>query len=125
MVWTAEALAQDGLIILEYSGLIHSGEVEASAMETLRLAAETGITRVLADCSSMSIGGHTILDLALLIDWMSEMNYRHISEAIVAPPGAPASENVDFWVLAAKNRGFNLRRFETREAALAWLATTP
>ena len=50
---------------------------------------------------------------------------RDSREAIVVPQLDAAAKDVRFWETTCRNRGFNVRVFQTMADASAWLAENP
>ncbi len=104
-----------------YSSHITKSELFAAAHETLSLGQEHNRTLFLGDCSSLT-GGPTLFDLYSLAKEILSGNFSHgLKEAILLPKIPAFIENVGFWETIGRNRGFRVRVFHDRQAALDWL----
>ena len=59
--------------------------------------------------------------VTLLLDQLDQLPDNDIRNAIVLPLDDLAKKNLVFFDIAARGRGVNVRTFNTREEALAWL----
>jgi hypothetical protein len=88
----------------------------------MALHQSTGYFRYLADCTEMT-GGHTVFDLYNVVANLE--NYQidpRTKEALLTVPSSATAGDVRFYETAAVNRGFTVKLFTDREAALAWLS---
>lgn len=68
------------------------------------------------------VGGHSIVDLYALIKLLESRDLRGLKEAILMPSLQASRQDVEFYETACLNRGFNVKVFRDRQAALDWLA---
>lgn len=78
--------------------------------------------KIFADLSEMD-AGHSLADLYWIVRELEEREVprREFREAIFVRSLEGASEQVEFFELAARNRGYEVRLFESRSAAMTWL----
>lgn len=106
-----------------FAGPFSSTELTAAA-EQVRVAAREHETRcILADCTDLLTGGHTLTDLYRIAESSGE-GRQQLREALLRPTSPTAVEYVRFWEDVCRNRGMAVRVFEDRAAALAWLFDT-
>ena len=109
-------------VVITYSGHAPAAMVQSAIQAAYQLAVEKGSKRFLVDCSKMEPGGGSILDiydLARMFEQFPEI--RKYKDAIILPPIPEGAEDLKFFETTARNRGFNVRVFTERQAALDWL----
>jgi hypothetical protein len=124
MPWEARYLAQERLVETVYSGVIGARELRDAVEATARLGVENRAARFLGDLSGLQ-SGHSIVDLSEVVGRLEALGItRNMREALLVPgPATPdAVERARFYETACRNRGWNIRIFTERAAALAWLA---
>lgn len=125
MPWRIEKLADHGVIEVIYDGMVTPAELHAAFASALAEGTATSCMLFLANLTALQ-GGHSIVDLYELIGRMDSAGIdRRMKEAIVMPPVVPEGIDPSFFEDAARNRGFNVRIFRSREDALAWLTGPP
>lgn len=121
MPWQVRFDAAARLIRVEYVGDITPGELSAAIRETVRTALQQDCARVLTDCTQM-LDGHSAFDLYAALDGIGASGLAgRYREAVLLPAAPRAIENVRFWETACRNRGIDVRAFDDRDAALAWV----
>lgn len=121
MSWNARYDVELGIVEVDYEGVVSPQELEAAVRETIRLALETGSSRILSDCRPLT-GGHQPSDLYAMARLVEELlPGRFPREAVLLPELPAAQPDAHFWESAATNRGMIVRLFTDRAAALAWL----
>jgi hypothetical protein len=109
------------IIEIEYTGAVTPDELIAAFEVLAKEAQVRNSYKILADCSHLE-GGHSILNLYYLIDLIEKAGIPHtMMEAIIQPQLTATQEEVRFYETACLNRGYNVRIFANREAALEWL----
>lgn len=121
MPWSI-AVHQDPVMVeTTYAGRIEPEELARAAKTTLARASDVETNLFLADCSALE-GGHSVVDLYWLADWLEAQPRGHaIREAVILPGLEKASEVVTFWQTTCSNRGLKVRVFDRRQAGIAWL----
>ena len=105
----------------QYVGSCPEADLLANFHTAHQTARERGFTRFLTDLSGMGQGPRpgSLIDSIHLREKLSIP--RNIKEGVVCPPGLMAEVDVKFYENACRNRGWNVRVFPERAAALAWL----
>jgi len=121
MPWS---LSYDGVgkfVEVVYEGMISASDLLVIAGEKAALAQKHGTFRLLADCTTFT-GGHTIADLYALLGQVIAQGFAaQVREAVILPADPSMYQQVVFWETLGQNRGLNVRVFEDRASALAWL----
>lgn len=120
MTWTVAVNPLGPFLAVVYTGTVTPEELKQSAAETLDLARSHNIVRVLADTRGLQ-GGHSLADLYFLSDWLVQKQAFRLREAVLMPVSAAVQDNARLWETACFNRGLNVKVFNDRDAALAWL----
>ncbi len=111
----------DGVVTIGYTGTVTPAELLETARTAHGLSRGMAGPRLFADLTQLR-GGHTPIDLLAVIDLAEALGFpRSMREALLLPPGAVAPADVQFYEDACQNRGWNVRIFQDRGAALAWL----
>lgn len=110
------------VVEIYFTGEIDKSDLFSCADEVLTLLAAKGISRVLADCSAITEGRHTDLDLFELADLvMRNRAELPLKEAIIIPEDHVISSDIDFWQTTCQFRNIRVRRFPDRQSAVDWL----
>jgi hypothetical protein len=121
MPYQTQAHDDPRYVEIRYTGDLTSAEMRTSARVIMDLADSHGTHRVLADCAGLA-GGHSIIDLHDVAEWLAADPKRAlVREAVVLPDAPGANEKVAFWEMACENRGLQVRAFTTHSDALTWL----
>lgn len=121
MPWTVRIDADRSIVETTYAGFLDEADIHAAATATLRTATAEGITRLLADCTTLE-GGHSVFDLyELARTFAADESMRKMREAVLLPATPELREQVGFWESAGRNRGLNVRIFDDRRSATDWL----
>jgi len=125
MPWSTSIHPDLPLIEISYSGVITATELSDAFLDTLALANAHNITLILADCTALDSGGHSVFDLYFLAETLAASNMpKTLKEAILLPSLPDSAENVDFWETACYNRGLKVRIFDNYQNAIDWLMDT-
>jgi hypothetical protein len=99
--------------------------VQSMSNEVSSLARTTGIGRVLVDCRDYQ-GGVSLGEIYFHAKGVTERTPdTRRPQAFIAPASSRVLADVEFYALAARNRGTPVEIFPTREAAMQWLQVTP
>ena len=121
MPWTAGLDPEKPLVVTHYAGELTPQDLQDAFVGTLELMTSSNRMRLLADCSQLK-GGHTIADFYYLADAIAAIPAgRRMREAVLLPALPGSIEAVGFRETTCANRGLNVRVFDQRDAALAWL----
>lgn len=125
MTWRIEFDAEHGIVETLYSGWMSPSELKDAVEATLSVAREHAAMRYLSDCAGLQ-GGHSVFDLYGIVDFLESCGFSRLSkEAVIFPQLEHAAREVEFWETSSKNRGFNVRLFNDRDSAIAWLLESP
>ncbi|HNB54265.1 MAG TPA: hypothetical protein PK530_20130 [Anaerolineales bacterium] len=112
------------LAIIEtcYEGRLPPNELREAVETTVSQGQSLDTQHFLGDCSNLE-GGHSIIELYELADLLTTLRPYRFREAIILPQLKAVQRDIEFWETICANRGFIVRVFDTREAALAWLCS--
>ena len=114
-------LEHERIVETTYSGVPTIEDLQAIALETLAVAKEKSTRRLLGNCTGLEQKGNE-LDIYALIQFFESLPIdRQIKEAMVLPKTNKAFADMEFYEIAARNRGFNVRIFFDRQEAINWL----
>lgn len=106
-----------GIILIESSNLVGTDDLSKSLAAVLKIAQNTGFTKVMVDASALVLLP-SLLHLHIFADELS-MRTKGFKHAIVVSEYSPKTlEHVE---TAAMNRGTNIKIFTSRTDALDWL----
>lgn len=106
---------------VKYYGKVTDDEFRAAIKEFVEKKGGSKYLLVLTDCLEIDIGP-TVLDVYERINMYEKMGIdTETKEAILIPANQVVTQNVKFYETACMNRGYNVRIFENREAAIEWL----
>ncbi|MBT3389956.1 MAG: hypothetical protein HN413_06060 [Chloroflexi bacterium] len=109
-------------VVITYQGQTPPEEVQEVLQKAYILAVEKNCKNFLVDCSLVQPGGGSTLDVYDLARMFEEFpDIRKYKDAIILPPIPAGAEDLKFFETAARNRGFNVRVFTERQAAIDWL----
>lgn len=121
MPWSLSYNEVGNFVEVAYEGMVTAGDLLTIAGAKTALAQEHNTFHLLADCTTFT-GGHTIADLYALLGQVVAQGFAaQVREAVILPADPSLRQQVVFWETIGQNRGLNVRVFDDREAALAWL----
>lgn len=121
MPWRVKILEDLPIVKLDFFDVVDESQLNEAFQETVKMVLDHGLSKVLADASSMT-GGHTLFDLyPLAVKLGSKKEFSQLKEAVILPDTPEAAESAKFWELACKNRGKQVRVFSEAQPAIAWL----
>ncbi len=110
-----------GVVESVYSGEVSPQEQQRNILLAVATAKERGVHRFFTDLSAMR-NGPSPGELIAAVELFDSLGIpRTAREALVPPPGSATFADVQFYEDACQNRGWNMRIFPDRPAALAWL----
>lgn len=121
MPWTLELVDDDKVLKLTYSGVLSPEGSAGMTDKTLARVKETGVMRVLLDCShaQMEI---PVTDIYKLPDRYAASGVpRNIRVAVVLPKDKYKLELFEFYEDVCRNRGYFVRLFDDDTQAWDWL----
>ena len=121
MPWRVEYHPGQEYVASVYWGETSADEIREATVASIALAKEHEATRGLVDCLEQTKTGSTldIRDLPQL--YASEGLSRSVQIAFVEPAKPELKDLAVFYETVCTNRGWKLRRFQTREEATDWL----
>lgn len=121
MPWHVKKNENLGFIEIVYTGALTKKDSDDSTAMALSLATGEGPHLFLSDLS----GAHLKLSVNDLYtiphQWEAARAGRNNSLAIIAPQKTVSPEDSQFFQDVIYNRGWDVRLFETRQAAIDWL----
>ena len=122
MPWRVDYVPETSMLVVTASGAIRNEDATAQAAEIFRLAKQNQTSVVLADYSD-ALSEVSLPSLYGLPDYCSQIGMPwHARVAVVLPRTRYRIESYQFLELVSHNAGYNLKLFETRDAAEQWLA---
>jgi len=122
MPWQVRLDPEREIVETVYAGALPAPELKAAVRETLRVAKAHSAWRVFNDCTALA-GGCSAVDLFEAVGEVERAVGRQpMREAMLVASVAAPGKDVLFWQAACENRGIQVRLFDDRERALAWLA---
>lgn len=111
-----------GVGVVTYSGLVTKADFAAASAAGFDLQKSRGVLRFLIDFESVEMGA-TKIDIYNLPSKAYEQGGldRRTRIAVAMPSGEKLQQAALFYEDASRNRGWNVRVFPDRAAALAWL----
>ena len=101
--------------VLSY-GKVTGQTLDASLQEVVRLNKETGLNRILVDTMKQ-----TEMPSVMTLYNFANALPRNMRFAILVSEKQNTREDQDFFETVARNRGFVVREFESRDEAVDWL----
>jgi hypothetical protein len=125
MTWRIEFDEKLGVIHCVYAGTVTVEDYKKGALETIALAKKHNIHRILIDDSELksTVSTMEIYDMPNLYE-TADAN-RRSKWALILPPEGPIRDDVNFYVTMCLNRGWFVKTFEDRRAAIDWLLSDP
>ena len=121
MSWTVRHDEELGVIDIRLVGAVMGPATRAIASDVIRLIAETGVKRCIVDASQQEQAA-SITDIYDLPNQYAEEGLdRGTCAAYVMPVAQDLKEVAVFFETVCVNRGWCVRSFGDREAALDWL----
>jgi hypothetical protein len=121
MAWTVEYAPERGLVVVTASGEIRDEDARAQTVEALNLLTLNQATRVLVDYLD-ALSEVSLPELYWLSDYAAEFRMPWDARLAVVLPGTRYRlESYRFFELVCKNAGYNVKLFETKEAAEHWV----
>ena len=121
MPWNTTFEKESGFIVIAYSGKLTAQELEAEERHSIDLALKKNTRRFLVDMLDYE-GSVSSLEISQSPGRYGEKLTRRIRIAVVEPRSKAAKADVEFYELVCRNRAWNVRTFESREDAAAWLS---
>lgn len=122
MPWSVTFNSSLNIIEEVFSGIVTAPEFREAVSKRISLEKETGSTKVLNDVSEVEVDA-SILDLLDFPNkqYQEEGSNRNVRMALVMPKSKRARELAEFFITACLNRGWQVKNFNVRQEAIAWL----
>ena len=121
MPWTLSLLQPERIVLTEYLAPMTGGEVMTATRETVAFAREHEVCRFLSDCTRFAQVG-TPFEVFELIRLYEVLQLPPgMRDAVLLPKSDQAREDMRFYETASRNRGYDVRLFVDRQAAIDWL----
>ena len=122
MPWTVEYEPERALVVVTGSGKMSDEDATAQTTEAICFLKQNHSNAILVDYSE-AVSEVTLSNLYWLPDYSSELGAPwNIQVAVLLPRTQYRLESFQFFELVCKNAGYNVRLFEAKEVAEAWLA---
>jgi hypothetical protein len=122
MSWTAEYDPGRALVVVAGTGEMHDADASAQTVEAVCFLNEHHANAILVDYSE-AVSEVTLPALYWLPNYVSQLGASwNLRVAVLLPRTRYRLESFLFFELVCKNAGYNVRLFEAKEAAEAWLA---
>jgi hypothetical protein len=121
MPWELRMIEESQIIETVFSGINSMNELVQAVQTNMEMGQKHGINRFLADCTALD-GGTSLTDIFHLAEFYDSLPIdRHLKEAVLLPVLPDAKSDLQFFETTTRNRGFDIRVFEDRQAAIDWL----
>jgi hypothetical protein len=121
MAWEVEYKAEKDMIVVTATGQVSGQDGRGQAEKAIRLLKENQATLVLIDYSE-AVSELTLPNLYWLPDYFSELGTPwHARIAVLLPRTGYRIESYQFFEVACKNAGYNVKLFAEKEHAENWL----
>jgi hypothetical protein len=125
MPWTVEYVPERDRVLVTASGEIRDEDARAQTAQALDLLKHNQVSAVLVDYSD-ALSEVSLPNLYGQPDYYSQTGAPwHVSMAVVLPRTRYRLESYQFFELVCQNAGYNVKLFETKDAAEDWLAKAP
>src|ERR1035441_4587207 len=122
MPWTVEYEPERALVVVTGSGNMNDEDATAQTTEAICFLKQNHSNAILVDYSE-AVSEVSLPNLYWLPDYSSELGAPwNIQVAVLLPRTPYRLESFRFFELVCKNAGYNVRLFEAKEAAEAWVA---
>lgn len=121
MGWQRTYDEQTGVVTTVYAGQLSVEQFREAIADAVAGLAQ-GRRLFLTDCTGLELGPSTLAVFDQVQGLEADGLAGHYREAVLLPAGAVPARDVEFWETACRNRGMDVRIFEERDQALAWLA---
>ena len=123
MSWSAEYVPAENQVELVVSGPVFNRDAREQAADVIRLIKRHDADFVMVDYTQVVLEV-SLANLYWLPDYYLELGApQHVHVALVLPPGNFQLESYEFFRVACRNAGYDVRLFDSRSAADAWLST--
>lgn len=125
MPWSVKYDAELGIVCIVNSGRITIDEFKEGAFEIIAQARKHRTNLVLIDDSKLEITVSTNDIFKMPQFYEDAKAYRGSRWALIQPPEGPALKELKFYETVCRNRGWLVKLFSDRQAAVDWLLNEP
>lgn len=121
MPWTLSLLQPEQIVVTEYVAPMTGSEVMAATRATIAFGRQHDTPRFLSDCTRLAQVGtpFEVFELIRLYETLQIQPWMR--DAVLLPESDQAREDMRFYETASRNRGYDVRLFVDRQAAIDWL----
>ena len=120
MSWTVEYVPEKDMVKVFARGRIFNQDARDQAVEVINLLKQRDANFILVDSSDVKLEV-SLANLYWLPEYYLELGApQHVRVAIVLPRSHGQIESYQFYQIACKNAGYNVKLFESEEAAEDW-----
>jgi hypothetical protein len=112
-----------GIILVVNTGRVSADEFKKRTLETIEQAIEHRTNRILIDNSRLELAVSTNQVFQMPEFYENTNAYRGSLWAIIQPPEGPVLKELKFYETVCRNRGWLVKLFDDRQAAIGWLMT--
>ena len=121
MAWDVEYRPEKDMVVVNATGQVSGQDGRGQAEKAIRLLKENQATLVLVDYSE-AVSELSLPSLYWLPDYFSELGApSHARIAVLLPRTGYRMESYQFFEVACKNAGYNVKLFAEKEHAENWL----
>jgi len=121
MAWEVEYKPEKDMVVVTATGQVSGRDGREQAEKAIRLLKENQATLVLVDYSA-ALSEVSLPNLYCLPDYFSELGAPwHARIAVLLPRTGYRMESYQFFELACKNAGYNVKLFAEKDHAENWL----
>ncbi len=121
MTWKTRYLPDERLIEIVFTGKFQMTDLVEVTQGVVKLVEQKKTFWVVCDCTAI-IHNTTAFNIYEMPRIFDAQNIDHrIKEAVLLPEEAAARKNLAFYETVCRNRGYNVKVFDTRAEAIDWL----
>jgi len=125
MAWRVKYDPELGIICSVYAGQVSADEFEAGTLETIALAKKHKTNLLLIDDSKLEVAVSTNDIFKMPQFYEDAQAHRGSRWALIQPPEGPGLKALRFYETVCRNRGWLVKLFTDRQAAIDWLLNEP
>jgi DNA-binding NarL/FixJ family response regulator len=119
--WSTEYLSEKKLVVASLTGTVTNADAKSQSEQAMRLLMDHEASLVLVDCRE-AVSEISYAVLYWLPRFYAQFGVPRSTRIAVVLPAVPYRvESFQFYALACTNAGYDVRLFESRQAAEEWL----
>lgn len=125
MSWSVEFDKVEGIIVLTYMGRSSGVDFRDASEKRIEVAKKNNSSKTLVDASRLITYESTTTDVFEIVDisYQEKGSRSAWKIAITMPSDKRSREQVSFYETVCVNRGWQVKKFESKEDAINWLHT--